>query len=582
MNPPELHNELYQALEDRGTDNPKDAEQFASWGIRLITLLAGHEGSTVHCSLSYSTIGNHQKPFEALSYAWGDPKHTATIQLNGHTMIVTKNLETALQCLRKETPRQLWIDALCINQMDIAEKNIQVARMWAIYQHASRTTIFLGGEYEESVSAFRLLLGLGNLDITEVDTVASWVADPIRRSDWQALLKLFRRSWWQRAWIIQEYAVARDIQFLCGRSLLQGDCFANALQNLVAYRFKATVPEEMAYLIRHVASTTIHHLWTTRSNYQQSKQPAQQAIDILYKFRASQASDPRDKVFSLHKLMQENPRLVPDYTQPVADVYISVVKAAVESSHSLEILSHHNTTVATKLSLPSWCPDWTVMRGKRILLWPNAYEADGRREAQAHFKGRILDLQGVHIGQVRPLARFPIEKFNNKTVHDELLRLYDETANLIPFHASGAAGRMGFKRTAIASRIRLDGPQGPPTSPSAGAIDEMWKAWSNKGDHTVFGAELKKQSKTYDDAVFSALCGRAIVVSEEGQFGIADEAVEKGDKVCIFLGGRVPLIVRQTNPGISEVEKETYRLIGEWFVTLKLFCRRLDLSLTTD
>jgi len=52
---------------------------------------------------------------------------------------VTANLFDALSHLRYfDRPRVLWVDALCINQADVSERNRQVAHMLTIYQAASR------------------------------------------------------------------------------------------------------------------------------------------------------------------------------------------------------------------------------------------------------------------------------------------------------------------------------------------------------------------------------------------------------------------------------------------------------------
>lgn len=46
--------------------------------------------------------------------------------------------------LKPGKSRYLWIDAICINQDDIAEKNSQVAMMAEIYKKATRVNIWLG------------------------------------------------------------------------------------------------------------------------------------------------------------------------------------------------------------------------------------------------------------------------------------------------------------------------------------------------------------------------------------------------------------------------------------------------------
>jgi Heterokaryon incompatibility protein (HET) len=50
--------------------------------------------------------------------------------MNLHSAVTT-NLEKALRDIRLENDNvYIWVDAICINQRDVEERNIQVARMW--------------------------------------------------------------------------------------------------------------------------------------------------------------------------------------------------------------------------------------------------------------------------------------------------------------------------------------------------------------------------------------------------------------------------------------------------------------------
>lgn len=84
----------------------------------------------------------------ALSYTWGDPERKSTIVLDGHEVKVTQNLENALRSLREcpVIPEKtlLWVDALCINQMDKDERASEVQRMRSIYVSAIDTIVYLG------------------------------------------------------------------------------------------------------------------------------------------------------------------------------------------------------------------------------------------------------------------------------------------------------------------------------------------------------------------------------------------------------------------------------------------------------
>lgn len=85
--------------------------------------------------------------YEALSYVWGKPNNVSPILLNGRVWNVTANLELALRHFRryeKGEHRTLWVDALCINQGDIPERNQQVSIMRDIYNGAQDVLVWLG------------------------------------------------------------------------------------------------------------------------------------------------------------------------------------------------------------------------------------------------------------------------------------------------------------------------------------------------------------------------------------------------------------------------------------------------------
>jgi hypothetical protein len=73
-------------------------------------------------------------PYEALSSTWGEKKLLSTIQLDRRDFNVTPNLLAALTALQyADKPRTPWIDAICIDQDDDADKEYQVSFMGRIY-----------------------------------------------------------------------------------------------------------------------------------------------------------------------------------------------------------------------------------------------------------------------------------------------------------------------------------------------------------------------------------------------------------------------------------------------------------------
>jgi hypothetical protein len=130
---------------------------FATFEFRLLTILDEKAaGAVIHCSLDKASLIEPPK-YRAISYCWGDPLITKSIIVNGCTIQVTTNLEAALQELRAQEFKTLWIDALCINQQDLVERGLQVIRMGLIYSKAYEVLAWLGIEADDSALAINLV-----------------------------------------------------------------------------------------------------------------------------------------------------------------------------------------------------------------------------------------------------------------------------------------------------------------------------------------------------------------------------------------------------------------------------------------
>lgn len=85
--------------------------------------------------------------YNCLSYAWGDSKPEHLLLINGQKFYVKKNLFDFLENTRGQTKYkhvEYWIDALCIDQSNVAERNHQVAQMGMIYSKARHVIAWLG------------------------------------------------------------------------------------------------------------------------------------------------------------------------------------------------------------------------------------------------------------------------------------------------------------------------------------------------------------------------------------------------------------------------------------------------------
>ncbi len=131
-------------------------------GFRCLLLKRStDETSPIQCVLYSFTITAPALQYEALSYAWGPSPPEGEQQYilcHGKKLAVTENCISALYHLRKKYyDRLLWIDAICIDQTSIEDKNQQLQVMGVIYEKAAKVIVWLGPSTPESRLAFRYL-----------------------------------------------------------------------------------------------------------------------------------------------------------------------------------------------------------------------------------------------------------------------------------------------------------------------------------------------------------------------------------------------------------------------------------------
>lgn len=117
----------------------------AAYSFRLVKVLSSVLRIT--CTVKIVDLRDHL-PYQALSYCWGPSVKYTIIHCNGRRAKVSPNLEQGLRQLHKYSKMTgrdwFWIDQICINQEDNAERTQQVRLMRAIYQRSMNTIIWIG------------------------------------------------------------------------------------------------------------------------------------------------------------------------------------------------------------------------------------------------------------------------------------------------------------------------------------------------------------------------------------------------------------------------------------------------------
>ncbi|KAF7195370.1 Heterokaryon incompatibility protein 6, OR allele, partial [Pseudocercospora fuligena] len=176
---------------------------------RLLHLLPGVWTAPIRVKLSVIDLDEkHSLPeYEALSYAWGKRRQRGSVIIGDGrhcwSLPVTRNAELALRYLRRERGgrRALWVDAICINQTDTAERSNQVASMVKIYLSARRVVVWLGLADSHSRAAVKHLDQIAARLWKLPEPVPSWLILP---EEVLPIYQLSLRPWFGRLWIWQE------------------------------------------------------------------------------------------------------------------------------------------------------------------------------------------------------------------------------------------------------------------------------------------------------------------------------------------------------------------------------------------
>ncbi|CAI6342359.1 unnamed protein product [Periconia digitata] len=193
--------------------------------------------------------------YTCLSYTWGqenDGGGPFPILINGKTFPIRRNLKIFLHIAMRKYPKQrIWIDAICIDQGNNAEKSDQVSRMGEIYSLAVRVYAWLGEASRETDLVFAVLQQFRDRKREEACPTSFDAAEQLSiyqqlfrdiyqeeagslpdQCEWHDktlhkefnwLRPLYERCYWQRVWIVQELVLAKTVIVHCGDKSIDFD-----------------------------------------------------------------------------------------------------------------------------------------------------------------------------------------------------------------------------------------------------------------------------------------------------------------------------------------------------------------------
>jgi hypothetical protein len=298
--------------------------------IRLLKVLPDlSSAGLIQCQIWHDNI---DAQYDCLSYEWGEDGDGQFILLDGEEHWIRRNLLGFLGVARTKyagSERTLWIDALCIDQSSIAERNHQVAQMGSIYRNAQGVILWLGFSHAiRHVLTFCVqlddampLTAAEAWELWDRANLASNSRDSLRRS-WRALAN---HTYWKRAWISQEVFLARK------HTILAGDL---AIEPLISFRAvsmllpginkhgRATKPEGGSWDADMRIFNTYMETLCGKKKFKR-----QRLIELLHKLPKRESQIPRDRIYSLRALMthKDAKTIVVDYASSDFDFLLQMI-----------------------------------------------------------------------------------------------------------------------------------------------------------------------------------------------------------------------------------------------------------------
>lgn len=153
---------------DRKQESANELHSAASRGDGNSIESGGHSQQSETKYLRFETetvslLDDATKDYNAVSYSWGDKTVTRRIILDRCTLDIPAGTFDVLERFRKSKNfnKPIWVDAVCIDQGNDAERGYQVALMRDVYSQADEVLIWLGeddGTTEDAIRSINLVL----------------------------------------------------------------------------------------------------------------------------------------------------------------------------------------------------------------------------------------------------------------------------------------------------------------------------------------------------------------------------------------------------------------------------------------
>lgn len=309
--------------------------------------------------------------YETVSYTWGGEEDDSTpcrlVFVGPHwdVLLQTANCWHMLRYVRPRLGiRLVWIDAICINQDDPAERALQVSNMRSVYQQCSRVIIYLGADLvAPPTSGIEARTHPPRHGLHKFDRVMG--PSLCRRETAMTLPDLLMSLYFSRVWVIQELILSRAAVIpVAGREF-----WANALTP-IKYEDARKLENSSSPNGWNWESTTVPWM---RDLCGGSLHASTTFYDVVRRTWQSKATDPRDRFFGILGLVDSkslspavmapqervngsaSTSITPDYSISVRHVLTGILGHILLNLGITEVLFISSGLAA--LNHSSWLPD---------------------------------------------------------------------------------------------------------------------------------------------------------------------------------------------------------------------------------
>lgn len=523
--------------------------------IRLLEVCQDSLSHELVCKFNIVRLDDCRHKYTAISYAWENQAPVSRIRFsNGQSIPLSLTLSTLFDSLRKNYRSfTLWIDAICINQKDTAEKSSQVRLMGQVYSCAEQLLLWLGESNRETQDAFQFM---------ESKQTLSWPDDWDLEKDLSGLESLFtvlERPYFQRVWVIQEITLNDNVLMACGSDRIDFDNFRLCV--FAVWRFFEGWDDydNDSDAIRGLYCVT--RMIFVRDEYQDSG--AVRYEILLQAALHCKATDNRDMVFAFRGIGgSDRPVPDPDYNASVEDVYIKTAIALLCYGTSLDFLALSGVGFRQQPSnLPSWVPDFRYHSYNEPFVPCDSasWSTGGSLEVpvtivppnQLRLQVRVFDFVDVNCAKFNSFS-----VTEQKTAMEGVLLLKQR----LPHDVSQESWLEIVAWSLILGLDIDDDPAGP-------EYREYFNEWLKWLQSSSTQADLAKiNSNKYQRTIGMRIDGWKAFMTKRGSFCIGPPEVAVGDMICVVPGCRFPLILRSNKTGSDDESRSRYILVSWCFV----------------